>query len=115
MLLSINMRSTYLVCYDICNPYRLAKVGKTMRSFGDRVQYSIFECRFTKTDLVKCQQRLSKIINTREDQVMFVNLGPAEGRADRVITAIGLPYGRMEAPCLIVDDETARLGPGRRR
>lgn len=109
------MRSTYLVCYDICNPYRLAKVGKTMRGFGDRVQYSVFECHFTKTDLLKCQQRLSKIINTREDQVMFVNLGPVEGRADRVITTIGVPYGRMEAPCLIVDGDTVRLGSGRRR
>ena len=109
------MRSTYLVCYDICNPLRLAKVGKTMRGFGDRVQYSIFECRFTKTDLIRCQQRLSKIINTREDQVMFVNLGPVDGRADRVITTLGLAYARMEAPCLIVDGDSARLGPGRRR
>lgn len=115
MLSSSAMRSTYLVCYDICHPHRLAKVGKTMRGFGDRVQYSIFECRFTKTDLIKCQQRLSKIINAREDQVMFVNLGPVEGRADRVISTLGLAYARMEAPCLIVDDESPRLGPGRRR
>jgi CRISPR-associated protein Cas2 len=115
MLSASAMRSTYLVCYDICNPLRLAKVGKTMRGFGDRVQYSIFECRFTKTDLVKCQQRLSKIINAREDQVMFVNLGPVDGRADRVISTIGVAYGRVEAPCLIVDGDTVRLTPGRRR
>lgn len=109
------MRSIYLVCYDICNPLRLAKVGKTMLGFGDRVQYSVFECRMSREDLVRCQQRLTKIINTREDQVMFVNLGPENGRGDRVITAIGLPYGRMDAPCLIIDHESVRLGPGRRR
>lgn len=109
------MRSTYLVCYDICNPHRLAKVGKTMRGFGDRVQYSIFECRFTRMDLIKCQQRLSDIINVREDQVMFVNLGPSDGRAERVITAIGVPYGRLDAACLIVDDESARDSLRRRR
>lgn len=109
------MRSIYLVCYDICNPQRLARVGKTMRGFGDRVQYSIFECRFTRADLILCQQRLTKIINAREDQVMFVNLGPAAGRGDRVITAIGVPYGRVEAPCLIVDHDTVRIAPGRRR
>ena len=109
------MRSIYLVCYDICNPYRLAKVGKTMLGFGDRVQYSVFECRMSREELVRCQQRLTGIINTREDQVMFVNLGPERGRGDRVITAIGLPYGRMEAPCLIVDNDSPRLGPGRRR
>jgi CRISPR-associated protein Cas2 len=109
------MRSTYLVCYDICNPHRLAKVGKTMRGFGDRLQYSVFECRFTSMDLIKCQQRLLQIINTREDQVMFVNLGPVEGRGDRVITTIGVPYGRVDTPCLIVDDDSRRAAPGRRR
>lgn len=99
------MRSTYLVCYDICDPRRLARVGKTMRGYGDRVQYSIFECRFTRMDLIRCQERLSRIINAREDQVLFVNLGPADGRAERVITAIGVPYSRIDAPCLIVGDE----------
>ena len=29
------MRKTFLVCYDICNDKRLAKVHKTMRAFGD--------------------------------------------------------------------------------
>lgn len=109
------MRNTYLVCYDICNPTRLARVGKAMRDFGDRVQYSIFECRFTRTDLLRCQQRLTKIINAREDQVMFVDLGPADGRASRVITTLGLAYGRMDAPVLIVDGDSVRTGPGRRR
>lgn len=29
------MRNTFLVCYDICDDRRLAKVYKTMRGFGD--------------------------------------------------------------------------------
>jgi CRISPR-associated protein Cas2 len=109
------MRHTYLVCYDICHPDRLARVGQTMRGFGDRVQYSIFECRFTPTDLVKCQARLSDLINPREDQVMFVNLGPVDGRADRVISTLGLAYSRIDSPCLIVDEASARTRAGRRR
>jgi CRISPR-associated protein Cas2 len=108
------MRSTYLVCYDISNARRLAKVGQAMRGFGDRVQYSIFECRFTRLDLMKCQRRLSEIINTREDQVMFVDLGPSDGRGERVITTIGIPYGRVNTPCVIVDADSARQ-PCRRR
>ena len=28
--------------------------------------------------------------------------GPAEGRGDRVITALGLPYTTVDAPCFIV-------------
>jgi CRISPR-associated protein Cas2 len=38
------MRNTYLVCYDISNDKRLRAVYKTMRDFGDHLQYSIFEC-----------------------------------------------------------------------
>jgi CRISPR-associated protein Cas2 len=97
------MRQTYLVCYDIANDKRLARVAKAMRGFGDRIQYSVFECQFTKTDLVRCRASLSEIIHHREDQVLFVHLGPVEGRGDRVITALGRAYTTMDAPCLIVD------------
>jgi CRISPR-associated protein Cas2 len=31
-----------------------------------------------------------------------VNLGPAEGRGDRVIVALGKPYTAVDAPCIIV-------------
>jgi CRISPR-associated protein Cas2 len=34
--------------------------------------------------------------------VLFVHLGPAEGRGDRVITALGQPYVAVDAPCFIV-------------
>ena len=56
------MRNTYLVCYDICDAKRLRKVYKTMRDFGDHLQYSIFECQFTAIDLAKCRHELGQII-----------------------------------------------------
>lgn len=37
-----------------------------------------------------------------EDQVLFVSLGPTEGRGDRVITALGLSYTPMNAACYVV-------------
>lgn len=86
------MRNTFLVCYDIRDDYRLRKVYATMRGFGDHLQYSVFECQFTPTDLVRCRHSLGGIINHDHDQVLFVDLGPAEGRGDRVITAPGVAY-----------------------
>ena len=97
------MRQSFLVCYDICNDKRLAKVYKTMRGFGDHLQYSIFECQFTQTDLARCRHLLSDIIDHHEDQVLFVDLGPVEGRGDRVIAALGKPYTSVDSPCIIVD------------
>lgn len=92
------MRVSYLVCDD----KRLRKVFQTMRNYGDHLQYSVFECQLTSADLARCRSELSAIIHHAEDQVLLVNLGPAEGRGDRVITALGKPYTPLDAPCVVV-------------
>jgi CRISPR-associated protein Cas2 len=97
------MRNTFLVCYDISDDRRLAKVHKTMRGYGDWLQYSIFECQFTRTDLLRCRHALSQVIDHRKDQVLFVDLGPVEGRGDRVIQALGRAYAPLDSPCIVVD------------
>ncbi|MBX7073812.1 MAG: CRISPR-associated endonuclease Cas2 [Pirellulales bacterium] len=96
------MRNTFLVCYDIADPKRLRKVFKTMRDFGDHLQYSIFECQFNAIDLARCRHALGELIKHNEDQVLFVDLGPTDGRSERVITALGLPYTNLDAPCIVV-------------
>lgn len=96
------MRNTFLVCYDICDDKRLRKVFKTMRDFGDHLQYSVFECQLSPIELARCRQRLADIINHAADQVLFVNLGPSEGRGDRVITALGVPYAEVDEACVVV-------------
>ena len=96
------MRNSYLVCYDIADEKRLRSVFKAMKDFGEHVQFSVFECRFTPSDLVRCREALRGIINHAEDQVLFVDLGPVEGRGDRVITALGKPYPvKLDSPCII--------------
>jgi CRISPR-associated protein Cas2 len=101
-VLDIAMRCSYLVCYDIADEKRLRQVFKTMRGYGDHLQYSVFECQMGPMDLARCRAELSRIINHKEDQVLFVNLGPAEGRGERVITALGKPYTPIDSPCIVV-------------
>jgi CRISPR-associated protein Cas2 len=96
------MRTTYLVCYDISNDKRLRKVFKTCRNYGDHLQYSIFECDLNESERVDLEQELSEIINHGEDQVLFVSLGPAETRGERVIRSIGQPYFKVDSPCYVV-------------
>ncbi len=96
------MRNSFIVCYDICDPKRLRQVFKIMRGWGDHLQYSVFECQLTKMDAARLRAQLSEVIHHTEDQVLFVNLGPAEGRGDRVISAIGKPYVSIDAPLIVV-------------
>ena len=96
------MRNSYLICYDISDDKRLRRVFKTMRAWGDHLQFSVFECQLTSSDLARLRGELQDIIHQKDDQVLFVMLGPAEGRGDRVITALGKPYSRVDAPCIVV-------------
>ena len=96
------MRNSYIVSYDIADPKRLRQVFKTMRAWGDHLQLSVFECQLTRMDAVRLHSELAGIIHHDEDQVLFIDLGPAEGRGDRVITALGKPYVSVDAPLIVV-------------
>ncbi len=96
------MRTTYLVCYDVADDKRLRRAFKTCRNFGDHLQYSVFECDLNPSEKIELEDALSKVINHDEDQVLFVALGPAEGRGNRGITALGLPSTKLDAPCYVV-------------
>lgn len=95
------MRTTYLVCYDIADDKRLRRVFKLCKNFGDHLQFSIFECDLNPMEKVRMETSLKELIEPTRDQVLFVSLGPSEGRGNRVITALGIPYARMDAPCFI--------------
>ncbi len=96
------MRTTYLVCYDISDDKRLRRVFKICKNYGDHLQFSIFECDLSAREKAQMEQELDAILSKADDQVLFVSLGPAEGRGERVITAMGQPYTRFDAPCYVV-------------
>lgn len=88
------MRQWYIVMYDICDPKRLHHVMETTRDFGDRIQLSVFLCQLSEKDLVILRERLRGEINAREDQVLFVKLGPVtnkDGPGEDRIEHLGRP------------------------
>jgi len=60
-----------VVSYDITNDRRRLKVMKTLEGFGERVQYSVFECRLKRQDLQRLKKRLKGLIQVEEDDVRF--------------------------------------------
>jgi CRISPR-associated protein Cas2 len=95
------MRTTYLVCYDISNDKRLRRVFKICKNFGNHLQYSVFECDLTQSEKTDMESQLNDTIEQTADQVLFIRLGPAESRANRVINALGSPYTTFDAPCYV--------------
>lgn len=96
------MRKIYLVTYDIRDDKRLRKVFRTMRNWGDHLQYSVFECQLNDSDLIRLKSELREIINHAHDQILLIDLGPAAGRGERVIESMGQPYTQVASPCLVV-------------
>jgi len=83
------MLTRYIVAYDICEPKRLRLVHKTMLGYGEPLQYSVFCCDLSAAQLVILRSDLSAIIDHREDQVMFIDIGPADGRGKQSVQTIG--------------------------
>ncbi len=95
------MRSTYLVCYDICDDKRLRRVADLCSDFGVRLQYSVFECDLSAAEKVSMETKLLEIIDQQADQVLFVRLGLTQGRADGEMNALGRPYVKLAASCYV--------------
>ena len=96
------MRTTYLVCYDISEDKRRERAFKICKNHGVRLQFSVFECDLNASERAGLEHELLEAISLTDDQILFVSLGPADGRGDRVITALGKPYTKMDAPCYVV-------------
>ena len=85
------MRHLFIVSYDISDRVRWAKVNKTMKGFGEHLQLSVFQCDLTPEQKVRMVAALDEIIHHEKDQVVFIDLGPSEGREVKEIHAIGRP------------------------
>jgi CRISPR-associated protein Cas2 len=68
-------RSRFLASYDISDDRRRDKVHRTLRDFGDQLQFSVFLCELNPREAVSLRSRLTEIVNLREDQIVFVKLG----------------------------------------
>jgi CRISPR-associated protein Cas2 len=96
------MRQTFIVSYDVSCPKRLRLVYRLMRGWGDHIQYSVFRCELTPRELVELRAGLSFVINHAEDQVLFIDVGPVEGRGGTSIRAIGKVYTPPERCAVVV-------------
>ncbi|MFH0726979.1 MAG: CRISPR-associated endonuclease Cas2 [Pseudomonadota bacterium] len=69
-----------LVSYDVSfndagGPRRLRRVAKTCKDYGQRVQYSVFECIVDPAQWTMFKKRLIDLIDLEADSLRFYYLG----------------------------------------
>jgi len=64
----------YLVSYDIPDDRRRTKLAKALKDFGDRVQYSVFECLLDNRLLESMMKKITGLIDESEDSVRIYDL-----------------------------------------
>jgi CRISPR-associated protein Cas2 len=60
-----------VVSYDVHDPKRLQRVGKSMKDYGERVLKSVFECNLTERQFQRMVARLEDIIDHVEDSIRY--------------------------------------------
>lgn len=91
------MITRYLVSYDVADPDRLRKVHAVVKARAVRVQDSVYEALLTEKELVQLEDRLRKVMNLAEDQVMFIDLGRGDRTEITEVSVMGVawqPYKR---------------------
>jgi CRISPR-associated protein Cas2 len=89
------MQAKYLVCYDIADNGRLARVYRFMKDHGAHLQLSVFLCSLTWPELTALKGSLSELIDDGEDDVRIYPLPSSEaivvlGRGNRVPEGVSL-------------------------
>jgi CRISPR-associated protein Cas2 len=84
-----------VISYDIADDKRRSRVADELMSYGRRIQYSVFWCTLSARQLARIEARIAELILHDQDQVLFLRLGPPEGKSARGVFAIGR---RFEAP-----------------
>ena len=68
-------RRRHLIAYDIRDPVRLRRICKLMEAHGERLQYSVFVCDLTASELTRLRASAEVIMNLGVDSVVIIDLG----------------------------------------
>lgn len=61
-----------VITYDISDDKRRTKLHKILKSYGQWMQFSVFECQdLTEAQYAKLRSRLARLIKPEEDSIRF--------------------------------------------
>ena len=61
-----------IISYDIADDTRRSRLFKTLKNFGQWMQFSVFECELDKMNFLRLKDRLDHVIDASEgDSIRF--------------------------------------------
>ena len=80
----------YIVSYDVIDDKQRTKLAKKLCNYGQRVQYSVFECFLTKSQYKKMVKEILEYIDEKKDSLRIYQLNKEDKKQ---IKAFGLKRG----------------------
>ncbi|MGD9417384.1 MAG: CRISPR-associated endonuclease Cas2 [Verrucomicrobiota bacterium JB025] len=71
-----NNRRIYLCTYDVSDDKRRTKLFELLKDHGEHVQFSVFLCSLTTTEVKRLGATAMEIIHRDEDQLLVIDIGP---------------------------------------
>jgi len=75
----------YIVSYDVIEDAHRNKIAKILLDYGQRVQYSVFECRMADEQVSELIRRITELVS-EEDSLRIYNICRA---CEKTITVLG--------------------------
>ena len=91
----------HLIGYDVRDPKRLRQVARILEGHGTRVQYSVFRCRLSQTELEQLHWELNRVMDAVDDLLVVPLCGscaakvPTHSSGDRSDWAGNTPTFRI--------------------
>ena len=86
------MRKRYLIAYDAADDKRRNGIFKTLMGNGDHLQFSVFLCSLNEVELERLRGALREHVNMRQDQIVILDMGPADSELAARLECIGKSY-----------------------
>jgi CRISPR-associated protein Cas2 len=71
-----NARRIYLCTYDVSEDKRRTKLFELLKDHGEHVQFSVFLCSLTPSEVKRLGASATEIIHQEEDQLLVIDIGP---------------------------------------
>lgn len=83
----------YIVSYDVSSDRLRNKIVKVLLNYGQRVQYSVFECEIPRKSFEQMYQKLAVLMAASEEG--NIRLYHLCGKCEEEVREIGIQKGRV--------------------